>query len=157
MHFIIAQQWYHWSHLVIQVEIGIPHIAQYLGSLQPYSYLRWRVLPYDRWPSKAMLGHLSWTADAMKTLLLILRVLSCGEELSDSLCPVWSDWKCTSQPRCCSCSRLNSIWKVLFNGDFVHIELKKATLNVQQNIWNKTQIPSLSFFSKPYIMESLLK
>ena len=44
---------------VAQVELGFPHFAQSLWSLQLNSYLRWRDLPYDRWPKKAMLEHLS--------------------------------------------------------------------------------------------------
>ena len=51
----------------------------------------------------------------------------------------------------------NSIRIVLFNGDFVHIELKKTTVNVQQQCLElNTQSPSHSFFSKHYIMESLV-
>ena len=44
---------------VAQAELGFPHFAQSLWSLQLNSYLRWRDLPYDRWPKKAMLEHLS--------------------------------------------------------------------------------------------------
>jgi hypothetical protein len=44
---------------VAQTELGFPHLAQSLWSIQLNSYLRWRDLPYDRWPKKAMLEHLS--------------------------------------------------------------------------------------------------
>ena len=44
---------------VAQAELGFPHFAQSLWTLQLNSYLRWRDLPYDRWPKKAMLEHLS--------------------------------------------------------------------------------------------------
>ena len=44
---------------VAQAELGFPHFAQSLWSLQLNSYLRWRDLPYDRWAKKAMLEHLS--------------------------------------------------------------------------------------------------
>ena len=50
---------------VAQVEMGFPHFAQSLWSLQLKAYLRWRDLPYDRWPKKAMMEHLSgrWRSD----------------------------------------------------------------------------------------------
>ena len=44
---------------VAQAEMGFPHFAQSLWSLQLNSYLRWRDLSYDRWPKKAMMEHLS--------------------------------------------------------------------------------------------------
>ena len=44
---------------IAQTELGFPHFSQSLWSLQLNSYLRWRDLPPDRWPKKALMEHLS--------------------------------------------------------------------------------------------------
>ena len=44
---------------VAQVELGFPHFAQSLWTVQLNSFLRWRDHPYERWTKKAMLEHLS--------------------------------------------------------------------------------------------------
>ena len=44
---------------VAQVELGFPHFAQSLWTVQLNSFRRWRDHPYERWTKKAMLEHLS--------------------------------------------------------------------------------------------------
>ena len=63
---------------VAQAELGFPHFAQSLWSIQLNSYLRWRDLPYDRWPKKAMLEHLSgkWKSDYFEYITEIKNTIS---------------------------------------------------------------------------------
>ena len=63
---------------VAQVELGLPHFAHSLWSLQLNSYLRWRDLPYDRWPKKAMLEHLSgrWKSRYFENIAEIKNTIS---------------------------------------------------------------------------------
>ena len=63
---------------VAQAELGFPHFAQSLWNLQLNSYLRWRNLPYDRWPKKAMLEHLSgrWKSDYFEYITQIKNTIS---------------------------------------------------------------------------------
>ena len=63
---------------VAQAELGFPHVAHSLWSLQLNSYLRWRDLPYDRWPKKAMLEHLSgrWKSDYFEYITEIKNSIS---------------------------------------------------------------------------------
>ena len=66
------------SNFVAQTELGFPHFAQTLWSIQLNSYLRWRDLPYDRWPKKAMLEHLSgrWKSSYFEYITEIKNTIS---------------------------------------------------------------------------------
>ena len=63
---------------VAQAELGFPHFAQSLWSLQLNSYLRWRDLPYERWAKKAMLEHLSgrWKSSYFEYICEIKNTIS---------------------------------------------------------------------------------
>ena len=63
---------------VAQAELGFPHFAHSLWSLQLNSYLHWRDLPFDRWPKKAMLEHLSgrWKSDYFDYISRIKNTIS---------------------------------------------------------------------------------